>query len=102
MSGLFLKGRYQSGQLGQTVNLLADAFVGSNPALPTGGIFWFIDLLIFWLKILVALGSHNHQINNSANQQISNAGVAQLVEHNPSKVRAAGSSLVSRSSYLMI
>ena len=30
-------GRYQSGQLGQTVNLLADAFVGSNPALPTRG-----------------------------------------------------------------
>ena len=30
-----MKGRYQSGQLGQTVNLLADAFVGSNPALPT-------------------------------------------------------------------
>ncbi len=29
------KGRYQSGQLGQTVNLLAYAFVGSNPALPT-------------------------------------------------------------------
>ncbi len=28
-------GRYQSGQLGQTVNLLAHAFVGSNPALPT-------------------------------------------------------------------
>ena len=28
-------GRYQSGQLGQTVNLLAFAFVGSNPALPT-------------------------------------------------------------------
>jgi hypothetical protein len=33
-------GRYQSGQLGQTVNLLANAFVGSNPALPTfnGGV----------------------------------------------------------------
>ena len=30
-----IKGRYQSGQLGQTVNLLAYAFVGSNPALPT-------------------------------------------------------------------
>ncbi len=29
------KGRYQSGQLGQTVNLLSDDFVGSNPALPT-------------------------------------------------------------------
>ncbi len=28
-------GRYQSGQLGQTVTLLAYAFVGSNPALPT-------------------------------------------------------------------
>lgn len=28
-------GRYQSGQLGQTVNLLSDDFVGSNPALPT-------------------------------------------------------------------
>lgn len=29
------KGRYQSGQLGQTVNLLSEDFVGSNPALPT-------------------------------------------------------------------
>ena len=29
------KGRYQSGQLGQTVNLLAYAFGGSNPSLPT-------------------------------------------------------------------
>ncbi len=28
-------GRYPSGQRGQTVNLLAYAFVGSNPALPT-------------------------------------------------------------------
>ena len=28
-------GRYQSGQLGQTVNLLALAFVGSNPTRPT-------------------------------------------------------------------
>jgi hypothetical protein len=32
----FLKrtGRYRSGQTGQTVNLLAYAFAGSNPALP--------------------------------------------------------------------
>ena len=29
------KGRYQSGQMGQTVNLLAYAFGGSNPSLPT-------------------------------------------------------------------
>ena len=28
-------GRYQSGQLGQTVKLLSYDFVGSNPALPT-------------------------------------------------------------------
>ena len=30
-----LKGKYQSGQMGQTVNLLAYAFGGSNPSLPT-------------------------------------------------------------------
>ena len=38
MSGLSVKkilGRYQSGQMGQTVNLLAYAFGGSNPSLPT-------------------------------------------------------------------
>jgi hypothetical protein len=29
------KGRYPSGQRGQTVNLLAYAYAGSNPALPT-------------------------------------------------------------------
>ena len=44
-------GRYPSGQRGQTVNLLADAFGGSNPPLPTisraprpssnGGVFIF-------------------------------------------------------------
>ena len=30
-----MKGKYQSGQMGQTVNLLAYAFGGSNPSLPT-------------------------------------------------------------------
>ena len=60
-------GRYQSGQLGQTVNLLAHAFVGSNPALPT--IFVYICY----------------------------AEVAQSVEHQPSKLRVAGSNLVFRS-----
>jgi hypothetical protein len=29
------KGIYQSGQMGQTVNLLAYAFGGSNPSVPT-------------------------------------------------------------------
>ena len=65
-------GRYQSGQLGQTVNLLAHAFVGSNPALPT----FFVYRLI--------------------------AEVAQLVEHQPSKLRVAGSNLVFRSFFLYI
>ena len=30
-----IRGRYRSGQTGQTVNLLAIAFLGSNPSLPT-------------------------------------------------------------------
>ena len=29
------KGEYQSGQMGQTVNLLVDTFGGSNPSSPT-------------------------------------------------------------------
>ena len=72
----YIPGRYQSGQLGQTVNLLADAFGGSNPPLPT---------------VLLFAGL---PAGRPANK---NAGVAQLAEHNPSKVRAAGSSPVSRS-----
>ena len=56
------KGKYQSGQMGQTVNLLAYAFGGSNPSLPT--------------KF---------------------AEVAQLIEHQPSKLRVASLSLVFRS-----
>ncbi len=32
-------GKYQSGQMGQTVNLLAYAFGGSNPSLPTPYIY---------------------------------------------------------------
>jgi hypothetical protein len=43
------------------------------------------------------LASSNQQISKTANRKILQAGVAQLVEHNPSKVRAAGSNLVSRS-----
>ena len=59
-------GEYQSGQMGQTVNLLAYAFGGSNPSSPT-------LLLLF------------------------NAEVAQLIEHQPSKLRVASLSLVFRS-----
>ena len=59
-------GKYQSGQMGQTVNLLAHAFGGSNPSFPT---FFYAE-------------------------------VAQLVEHQPSKLRVAGSNLVFRSDKL--
>lgn len=30
-----MEGRYQSGQMGQTVTLLSQDFEGSNPSLPT-------------------------------------------------------------------
>ena len=50
--------------MGQTVNLLAYAFGGSNPSLPT-----------------------------------QNAEVAQLIEHQPSKLRVASLSLVFRSNF---
>ena len=61
-------GRYSSGQRGQTVNLLAIAYGGSNPSLP----------------ILSSIPIRQR------------AGVAQLVEHWPSKPIVAGSSPVSR------
>ena len=34
------KGEYQSGQMGQTVNLLAYAFGGSNPSSPTSSLIY--------------------------------------------------------------
>ena len=62
--------------MGQTVNLLAHAYGGSNPSLPT-----FFYALFF---------KHEGAI----------AEVAQLVEHQPSKLRVAGSNLVFRSIFL--
>ena len=70
-------GRWQSGQLHQTVNLAAEAYGGSNPSLPT-------DLI------------STNVMRDAARK---NAVVAQLVEHQPSKLRVASSSLVSRSIY---
>ena len=60
-------GRFQSGQMGRTVTPLSYDFAGSNPALPTNKFRRFI------------------------------AGVAQLVERQPSKLNVASSNLVSRS-----
>ena len=63
-------GRYPSGQRGQTVNLLAYAFGGSNPPLPT---------------ILADIAGTIERGNSSA------------VERQPSKLGVAGSNPVSRS-----
>ena len=65
-------GRYPSGQRGQTVNLLANAFGGSNPPLPT---------------TLTTEGVSTTCGNSSA------------VERQPSKLGVAGSNPVSRSRY---
>lgn len=79
-------GEYQSGQLGQTVNLLSYDFLGSNPSSPT---------------VTVMNASKNDESIHSTfcirNWSLDNAGVAQLVERQPSKLQVAGSSLVSRS-----
>ena len=61
----------------QTVNLAAKAFGGSNPSLPTQRI--------------------NDQINQGIDNGENYAVVAQLVEHQPSKLRVAGSNPVRRS-----
>ena len=63
-------GRYPSGQRGQTVNLLAYAFGGSNPPLPTTD----------------GHGSRHETCGNSS-----------AVERQPSKLGVAGSNPVSRS-----
>ena len=70
-------GRWQSGQMHQTVNLAAQAYGGSNPSLPTR------TVRIQKIRGRVA-GDEN-------------AVVAQLVEHQPSKLRVAGSIPVRRS-----
>ena len=70
-------GRYPSGQRGQTVNLLANAFGGSNPPLPTTCV---PALLLIDIKRAGRTGG-----NSSA------------VERQPSKLGVAGSNPVSRS-----
>ena len=64
-------GKYQSGQMGQTVNLLAYAFGGSNPSLPTENqiviersclIFFFYASLYLLLKNTIAV---NQSVNQS-------------------------------------
>ena len=72
------QGRWQSGLMHQTVNLAAKAFGGSNPSLPTAYLSGFAG-------------------NWKTNGKERYAVVAQLVEHQPSKLRVAGSNPVRRS-----
>src|SRR5574337_773275 len=70
-------GRYPSGQRGQTVNLLAHAFGGSNPPLPTTSEF---------------------RACGDSGVGVSAGGNSSAVERQPSKLGVAGSNPVSRSS----
>ena len=102
-------GRFPSGQMEQTVNLSASAFGGSNPPLPTqpreAGCamqgrfegprlrwFWFRDCQV---KSASLLGQERRAC--TALRKRGYAGIAQLVERQPSKLGVAGSSPVSRS-----
>ena len=72
--------------MGQTVNLLVFTFGGSNPSSPTRSpkakrSGFYFEKAIFSKKI---------------------AEVAQSVEHQPSKLRVAGSNLVFRSNYASV
>ena len=76
-------GRYPSGQRGQTVNLLAYAFGGSNPPLPT------IATRDAWPALSVA--------GLSQEGVAATGGNSSAVERQPSKLGVAGSNPVSRS-----
>ncbi len=58
------RGKYQSGQMGQTVNLLAYAFGGSNPSLPTSAaqhiMCWTADFFVAILKLQHMGGCATH------------------------------------------
>ena len=78
-------GEYQSGQMGQTVNLLVFTFGGSNPSSPTRSPITFSGF--YFEKAIFSK---------------TQAEVAQSVEHQPSKLRVAGSNLVFRSNYASV
>jgi hypothetical protein len=63
------------------------SYVGSNPTPCT---IWILDLG-FWIE--------NKSVFRNRESQVRRAGVAQLVERQPSKLNVASSSLVSRSKF---
>ena len=84
-------GSYQSGQMGQTVNLLAYAFGGSNPSLPTKK----VPVGVARFPVVPACGHRGGRGLTLIRYVF--AEVAQLIEHQPSKLRVASLSLVFRS-----
>jgi hypothetical protein len=66
---MYLVEGYQSGQLGQTVNLLADAFEGSNPSPST--------INVAGWSSLVARRAHNPKVVGSNPAPATNARIAQ-------------------------
>jgi hypothetical protein len=77
-------GRYPSGQRGQTVNLLAYAFGGSNPPLPT--------IVAGAMRPASTAGGLRE-----ARVAPQSGGNSSVVERQPSKLGVAGSNPVSRS-----
>ena len=104
-------GRYPSGQRGQTVNLLAYAFGGSNPPLPTivanglstaGSEGCLIEMGVAPTRRPVAAARHaliaaGASASRQCNPNGSFCGNSSAVERQPSKLGVAGSNPVSRS-----
>ena len=92
-------GRYPSGQRGQTVNLLANAFGGSNPPLPT--------TVTMALRFDTTEGGLTQRAvapqrvvaphARVTRVLVSHCGNSSAVERQPSKLGVAGSNPVSRS-----
>ena len=83
-------GRYPSGQRGQTVNLLAYAFGGSNPPLPT-------IVAGAACPAWTAGGLSEARVVRRVRGAAHTGGNSSAVERQPSKLGVAGSNPVSRS-----
>ena len=101
-------GRYPSGQRGQTVNLLAYAFGGSNPPLPTivamsgctgrnvGGL---VEVRVDTARARTRFPG-GRDTARATTRFVSFCGNSSAVERQPSKLGVAGSNPVSRSRYI--
>src|SRR6185503_19678361 len=85
-------GRYPSGQRGQTVNLLAYAFGGSNPPLPT-----IVATGLSTARAAGGLSQMGVAPTRPADGSAGSCGNSSAVERQPSKLGVAGSNPVSRS-----